>query len=244
MEQTQQVKVAPKRCANCQKSCVDVCEEVKAKHKNLVQQIHVFHKAQVALAYGNPCNEVETEGIENLFVEKEMPAESVPQKRVAKIFTATQAPALQEKQSSFQYADMNSLLVELEKDLPPLPVKKLSLNDHATRLMDLIKRGSAEAAALSKNESTQAAFNNLDTTIGLLQDKNNEFLDAYKKAAESEKSDTACLRLALLVPTALKAALKLAEKEPLASYLLDISNPFNSYMNEISLLETVLNKKK
>ena len=125
---------------------------------------------------------------------------SAPQKRVAKIFTATQAPpTLEQKQSSLHYADIDTLLIELEKDLPPLPVKKVSLSDCASKLMALIKRGSAETAALSKNELTQAALNNLDATIGLLQDKNNQFLDAYKQAPQSQKSDTACLRLALLV---------------------------------------------
>lgn len=231
----------------CSTKCLDVCQEVKNNHNSLIQDMQSRLKSQTLWqgAAGKSCGHIKSEGLEILFAEKEASATPASQRKAAKMFPATQAPLVsQEKQTPSQYTDIDTLLVELEKDLPSIPVKKLTLCDHAAELTTLIKRGSAQALALLKKESTYADVNNLDATARLLENKNNEFLDAYKRADEAQRSNTGCLRLALVVPQAVDAAEKLCQKEPISTYSLDIAHPFNSYKNEIELLQHSLQLKK
>lgn len=234
-----------KRCTNCQQSCVDVCEQVKAKHKSLILQLNTFHKIEALKAYGNPCKDVETDGIENLFVEKETLVQPEPQKRIAKIFSVTDVPVVtQEKQQPTKFTDIDTLLAELEKDMPTKLIKKqLTLADHIIVLSKLIRRGASETLSLLKPESSDAARNNLDVTSQDLEKENNEFADLLKTASASEKSENEFLRLLMLVNQAVESTKRLGSKEPLINYLDDITHPLNSYQNEIQLLQHRLTQK-
>ena len=243
-------QAAKGRCNKCQKSCVAVCEEVKAHHKSLISQLHTFHKTQLATAFaiaaGDPCNEVESEGIENLYVEKEIVAQpaATPQKRAVKIFTATETPTMptQQKTAITQYADIDSLLSELEKDLPKPLIKKLSLVDYSKELTKLVRCGASQTLALLKPETSDEDKNNLDDTCRKIEEKNNTLPDVIACAAAEEKNNVEVLRLTTLVSQAVESAKRLGAKEPLVSCEDDFTHPFNSYKNEIQLLQRLLTK--
>lgn len=252
MQKPLTVELTKKRCTSCKQNCVNVCEQVKANHKNLILQLNVFHKMEVAKAYGNPCETIETDGLEKLFEEKQETFDPKPavflQRKSIKMFMQTESdttpvPPLK-KESSSQYSDIDSLLHELEKALPKESInKQLTFTDHIKELAKLIRRGSSEIAILIKPESTDAALNNLDVTCQELQKENDQFEVIIKAASATEKSENEFLRLCLLVNQAVESSKRLGSKEPLVSYLDDITHPFNSYQNEIQLLQLRLTQK-
>lgn len=239
---------AKKRCNNCQQSCVDVCDLVKAKHKNLITQLHVFHKLEAAKAYGNPCENIQTEGIENLFVEPQMTQavkQTLMQKKTSTLFTATElsSEVFKIKEQATQYTDIDILLQELEKDVRQPIVKKLTLADHAKEITALIRRAGSQTLSLLTPQSTETDINNLDVTCNQLAEKNNILPDILGAATTTEKNNPEFLRLSGLVTQAVESAIRLGQKEPLVNFQDDFTHPFNGYKNEIQLLQRLLNSK-
>lgn len=240
---------AKKRCNNCQQSCVDVCDLVKAKHKNLITQLHVFHKLEAAKAYGNPCENIQTEGIENLFVEPQMTQavkQTLMQKKTSTLFTATElsSEVSTTKELTIQYADIDRLLQELEKDVSQPIVKKLTLADHAKELTTLIRRAGSQTLSLLNPQSTETDINNLDATCNQLAEKNNILPDLISSATITEKNNPEFLRLSGLVTQAVESAKRLGQKEPLIKFQDDFTHPFNGYRNEIQMLQHLLSQNK
>lgn len=239
---------AKKRCNNCQQSCVDVCDLVKAKHKNLITQLHIFHKSEAAKAYGNPCENIQTEGIENLFIEPQIPEQSqqtAVQKKSSKLFTTTEfsSEIQKPKEQPAQYTDIDILLQELEKDVRQPIVKKITLADHAKEITALIRRAGSQTLSLLTQQSTETDINNLDVTCNQLAEKNNILPDIIGAATLAEKNNPEFLRLSGLVTQAVESAIRLGQKEPLVNFQDDFTHPFNSYKNEIQLLQHLLNSK-
>lgn len=218
----------------CSTACINVCQEVKNNHGNLMGSLQL--RLKWGNIFGNPCAKVETEGLENLFVEETPKQPTKKQPIQNSVFSIP-------KQN--QYADVDSLLIELEKDIPLKKTQKpVSLKNLALELTTLVRRGGSQTLSLLKPESTEAACNNLDATCRQLEEKNNLLPDVIGLASEADKQCTEFSRLSTLVAQAATSAQRLATKEPLVNYQDDFTHPFNSYQNEIKLLQTTLAKQK
>lgn len=238
------------RCTSCQKNCVGVCQEIHAKHKNVILEISAFHRAKI---YGTPCNDIETWGIENLYVEKEISVGQPLGKKSAKAFSAIQLhtePQEDQNIPSYEIHDIDKLLQELESPLKNKPAttslpaqpNPICLAESSEELTKLIRVGASQVLAFLQPGSSQALCNNLDDTNQKLEKKNNEFPMILKAATDSEKSNPIFQRLCRLVPQAISSTKRNAEKEPILSFINDITHPCNSYLNEIELLQNTLQK--
>lgn len=225
----------------CSTRCINACQEVKNNHSNLLASLQErLHWKQLwGDACGKPCN-IETEYLEILFKE-EVPTALVTPKQPIKI--STSSPNFHGKQAPL-YSDIDSLLNELEKDSPKPKYIKVLLVDHAKELTLLIRRAGSQTLSLLKPESGETDKNNLDATCRQLEERNNALLDIIGTATEAEKNHAEFLRLSALVAQAIESAKRLGAKEPLAAFEDDFTHPFNSYKNEIQLLQHLLTQNK
>lgn len=227
----------------CSVACVQVCQAVKTNHSNLLlnlkqrlEQQHIW-----GTAAGKPCTHIQTEGLEILFTEQESIEAHKAEKQPIKI-NGWSHNVEQKKVSN--YTDIDALLVELEKDLPATPVlKQRSFKDYISEITTLVRRAGSETLSLLKEETAATACNNLDATCRKLEEKNNTLPQMIGTASEAEKNYIEFLRLTTLVTQAVESAKRLGAKEPLVQFQDDITHPFNSYRNEIELLQRTLTKK-
>lgn len=246
MQSAQQLK--KKRCDNCQQSCVDVCEQVKAKHKNLISQLHTFHKMEIAKAYGSACVDVETEGLECLFIEQDKSKttpQQTSQKKLGQMFTSIEVPSVAQKLKNHtsQYTDIDSLLKELEQDIPKSSTpKKLTFSDHAKSVSELIMRGSAQALTLIRSRADQASCNNLDVTTKLITIKTLEFENQFDNVTDKEKGCLGLITLATTLRLALSAPEKLIASEKIIgdSFLADLDHSYSQYLSRLQILQQFL----
>ena len=155
----------------CSTKCVNVCQEVKNNHSNLLVSLQERLQSRQLWgdACGKPCN-IETEYIENLFKE-EVPVPQMLSKQPIKI--STSSPELHNKHTAL-YSEIDHLLIELERNSPkPKLTKQVSLVDYAKELTVLIRRAGSQTLSLLKSESCETDKNNLDATCRQLEEKNN-----------------------------------------------------------------------
>lgn len=225
----------------CSVACVKVCQAVKTNHSNLLinlkqrlEQHHIW-----GTAAGKPCTHIQTEGLEILFTEQESCVNPKPEKQTIK-----PQKSLEIQKQPQNYTDIDALLIELEKDLPVTPVlKQKSFKDYISEISTLVRRAGSETLSLLKEETAAAACNNLDATCRKLEEKNNMLPEILGAASAAEKNYTEFLRLGSLVAQAVESAKRLSTKEPFVQFQDDITHPFNSYRNEIELLQLTLTKK-
>lgn len=209
----------------CSKTCIKGCPIVKGHQSNMIADL------KDKLLWGNSrgilCNHIETEGIETLFVEKEVSL-SVSQKKVFKICAANALVTTQTQEKEESTSDASAANA--------LNKKKLSFLECVKGLTILILSGSSEVKKLLKPESEEAASNNLDAAVRSLQIKNNDFTELLKTASTSEKEDNDFIRLDESVSDLIETGRVRAQKEPFATFLEDISHPYSGYMSEVRLL--------
>ncbi len=225
----------------CSVACVNVCQAVKKNHSNLLLSLkqRLEQHQTWGTAAGKPCTHIQTEGLEILFAQEESYATPKKEKQPNKSQKTIEAS----KQTQ-NYTDIDALLIELEKDLPVTPIlKQRSFKEHIGEITLLIRRAGSETLALLKEDTAAAAYNNLDATCRKLVEKNNILPEMIDKASEAERNYTEFLRLSTLVTHAVESAKRLSAKEPLVQFQDDITHPFNSYRDEIELLQRRLTKK-
>lgn len=211
----------------CSTACINVCQQVRNNHSNLMNSLQL--RLKWGNIFGNPCTQVESEGLESLFMEV---APTPP-------ITATKSI------SKFSIQNVVPNEPTEEKNIPLKHLSKpVSLKELARELTALVRRGGSETFSLLKPESANAALNNLDATCRQLEEKNNLFLTIIGSACEADKQCAEFSRLSTLVNQATAAAQRLAAKEPLINVQDDFAHPFNSYQNEIKLLQNTLAKQK
>lgn len=234
----------PKIKHECSVKCVNVCTEVNNNHKNVIMglTLRLQSRQNLGNAGGKPCTHIQSEGLEFLFAEPEIIKPQVTPKPPVTVSKSSCPQAIK----TIQYSDIDSLLHELEKDLPKLPaVKKITLIDYSKEITALIRRAGSQTLALLKDGSGDADKNNLDATCNQLAAKNNILPDIIGSSTDAEKNDPEFLRLSGLVAQAIESAQRLGTtKQPLIDCADDFNHPFNGYKNEIKLLQRLLTQKK
>lgn len=210
----------------CSQICIKGCPIVKSKQSLMVEELKV--KLQWGNSRGNPCKDVETEGLETLFIEKEA-TPAVSQKKVFKICgdNALVKVSAQEKEET------NITVTETpkQKSTPPgfLACTKA--------VNTLVMSGSSEVKKLLNTETEASAFNNLDAIFRSLETKNNDFTELLRTATSLEKENNDYMRLDDNVGELIELGKARAQREPFSTFLEDISHPYSSYMSEIRLLQ-------
>lgn len=234
----------PKKKHECSVKCVKVCTEVNHNHKNVMLDLaaRLQTRQNRGNACGNACTHIKSEGLEFLFSEPEISTPHIMPKPPVTIAKSSCTQAIK----STQYCDIDEMLQELEKDLPKLPTaKKIHLIDYSKEITVLIRRAGSQTLALLKEGSGDADKNNLDATCNQLAEKNNIFPDVIGAATDAEKNDPEFIRFSGFVTLAAESAQRLGStKKPLIQSAEDINHPFNSYQNEIRLLQRLLTQKK
>ena len=169
---------------------------------------------------------------------QKLPAQPVA---TQKKFTKTTVTTKSTTQNFTQYAEIDSLLAELETpDKNPqtnTQTTVISFLAYCDGLTKLVRQGASDTLGLLKTETEGNAHHSLTIICDELVQKNNEFPAKLKAAPQSEKSDPIFLRLHKIVTQAVNSTKKLAEKDPILTHIIDISHPCNSYLNEIELLQ-------
>jgi hypothetical protein len=233
----------PKKKHECSVKCVKVCTEVNHNHKNVMLDLaeRLQTRQNLGNACGNASTHIKSEGLEFLFAEPEIGTPHIMPKPPVTI-----AKSCPQAIKTTQYCDIDAILQELEKDLPKLPTaKKITLIDYSKEITALIRRAGSQTLALLKEGSSDAEKNNLDATCNQLAEKNNIFPDVIGAATDAEKNDPEFIRFSGFVTLAAESAQRLGStKKPLIQSAEDINHPFNSYTNELRLLQRLLTQKK
>lgn len=219
--------------------CDSECTDCSIKCKAVLGTSHIpelrkslIHELKIKI---NPY-----EGIGNLFIEEETAKPTKPAV-VHKKFTKGSSNT---STAPLQHADSEPILSNPTEPQPDVKKNTITFLAYCDSLTKLVRQGASDILGLLKPETEGNAHHGLFEISEQLAQKSNEFPSRLIKAQQSEKSDPIFLRLNKIVAQAVTSTKKLAEKDPLLTYINNMNHPSSSYLTEIEILQDFLTQNK